>query len=50
MIFDFGLMTDIDDNIKYGMIEAILYFIYCDYEVIVKDFVIFDFIFEGMDL
>lgn len=38
-ILDFGLMTDIDDNIKYGMIEAISHLIHRDYEAIVEDFV-----------
>lgn len=32
-------MTDIDDNIKYGMIEAISHLIHRDYEAIVEDFV-----------
>jgi len=49
-ILDFGLMTDIDDNIKYGMIEAISHLIHRDYEAIVKDFVTLDFIPEGTDL
>lgn len=38
-ILDFGLMTDIDDNIKFGMIEAISHLIHRDYEAIVEDFV-----------
>ena len=29
-ILDFGLMTDIDDNIKFGMIEAIAHLIHKD--------------------
>ena len=49
-ILDFGLMTDIDDNIKYGMIEAISHLIHRDYEAIVEDFVTLDFIPEGTDL
>ena len=49
-ILDFGLMTQIDDNIKYGMIEAISHLIHRDYEAIVKDFVTLDFIPEGTDL
>ncbi|GMH43909.1 hypothetical protein BSKO_11843 [Bryopsis sp. KO-2023] len=49
-ILDFGLMTEVDDNIKYGMIEAISHLIHRDYESIVKDFVTLEFIPEGTDL
>eukprot|EP00210_Caulerpa_lentillifera_P009294 g8859.t1 len=49
-ILDFGLMSQVDDNIKYGMIEAISHLIHRDYEAIVKDFVTLDFIPEGTDL
>ncbi|BDA45558.1 Uncharacterized protein sll0005 [Coccomyxa sp. Obi] len=49
-ILDFGLMTSIDDNIKYGMIEAISHLIHRDYEAIVQDFVTLDFIPKGTDL
>lgn len=49
-ILDFGLMTTIDDNIKFGMIEAIAHLIHRDYEAIVEDFVTLDFIPEGVDL
>ncbi|KAG2482850.1 hypothetical protein HYH03_018241 [Edaphochlamys debaryana] len=49
-ILDFGLMTEVDDDIKYGMIEAISHLIHRDYEAIVKDFVTLDFIPEGTDL
>ena len=49
-ILDFGLMTNIDDNIKFGMIEAIAHLIHRDYEAIVEDFVTLDFIPEGVDL
>jgi len=49
-ILDFGLMSEVDDNIKYGMIEAISHLIHRDYEAIVKDFVTLDFIPEGTDL
>jgi len=49
-ILDFGLMTQIDDNIKYGMIEAISHLIHRDYDAIVNDFVTLDFIEEGTDL
>lgn len=49
-ILDFGLVTEIDDNIKYGMIEAISHLIHRDYEAIVEDFVTLDFIPPGTDL
>ena len=49
-ILDFGLMTNIDDNIKFGMIEAIAHLIHRDYDAIVEDFVTLDFIPEGVDL
>ncbi len=32
-ILDFGLMTEVDDDIKFGMIEAISHLIHRDYEV-----------------
>lgn len=47
-ILDFGLMTQIDSNIKYGMIEAISHLIHRDYEAIVEDFVTLDFIPKGL--
>jgi aarF domain-containing kinase len=43
-------MTQIDDNIKYGMIEAISHLIHRDYDAIVEDFVTLDFIPPGTDL
>ena len=49
-ILDFGLMTQVDDNIKFGMIEAISHLIHRDYDAIVEDFVTLDFIPEGTDL
>ncbi|XP_024533437.1 uncharacterized protein LOC9641772 [Selaginella moellendorffii] len=49
-ILDFGLMTQITDDQKYGMIEAISHLIHRDYEAIVKDFVKLDFIPEGVNL
>eukprot|EP00899_Mesostigma_viride_P001976 jgi/Mesvir1/1177/Mv17674-RA.1 len=49
-ILDFGLMTEIDDEIKYGMIEAISHLMHRDYELIVEDFVKLQFIPEGVDL
>lgn len=49
-ILDFGLMTKITDDKKYGMIEAISHLIHRDYEAIVKDFVKLDFIPEGVNL
>ncbi|GFH29951.1 protein kinase domain-containing protein, partial [Haematococcus lacustris] len=49
-ILDFGLVTEVNDNIRVGMIEAISHLIHRDYEAIVKDFVTLDFIPEGTDL
>ncbi|CAM6088773.1 unnamed protein product [Calypogeia fissa] len=49
-ILDFGLMTQITDTQKYGMIEAISHLIHRDYEAIVEDFVALDFIPEGVNL
>ncbi|CAK9230427.1 unnamed protein product [Sphagnum jensenii] len=49
-ILDFGLMTQITNNQKYGMIEAISHLIHRDYEAIVKDFVLLDFIPDGVNL
>lgn len=49
-ILDFGLMTEITDDQKYGMIEAIAHLIHRDYDEIVEDFVTLDFIAEGVDL
>ena len=43
-------MTQITDNQKYGMIEAIAHLIHRDYEAIVEDFVMLDFIPEGVNL
>jgi aarF domain-containing kinase len=49
-VLDYGLMTEIDDEIKYGMIEAISHLIHRDYEAIVQDFVTLQFIPQGTDL
>ncbi|XP_021857757.2 uncharacterized protein [Spinacia oleracea] len=49
-ILDFGLVTKLTDDQKYGMIEAISHLIHRDYEAIVKDFVKLDFISEGVNL
>ncbi|GAX72999.1 hypothetical protein CEUSTIGMA_g451.t1 [Chlamydomonas eustigma] len=49
-ILDFGLMSEVSDDIKFGMIEAISHLIHRDYEAIVKDFVTLEFIPEGTDL
>lgn len=49
-ILDFGLMTQIDDDIKFGMVEAIAHLIHRDYEAIVQDFVTLQFIPEGTNL
>merc|ERR1719473_2376813 len=43
-------MTQVDDEIKFGMIEAIAHLIHRDYEGIVGDFVTLDFIPEGVNL
>ncbi|CAA3005047.1 unusual kinase [Olea europaea subsp. europaea] len=49
-ILDFGLVTKLTDDKKYGMIEAIAHLIHRDYPAIVKDFVKLDFIPEGVNL
>ncbi|MBA0740467.1 hypothetical protein Gogos_013668 [Gossypium gossypioides] len=49
-ILDFGLVTKLTDDQKYGMIEAIAHLIHRDYPEIVKDFVKLDFIPEGVNL
>ncbi|CDO99419.1 unnamed protein product [Coffea canephora] len=49
-ILDFGLVTKLKDDQKYGMIEAIAHLIHRDYDAIVKDFVKLDFIPEGVNL
>ncbi|KAJ4955204.1 hypothetical protein NE237_011987 [Protea cynaroides] len=49
-ILDFGLVTKLTDDQKYGMIEAIAHLIHRDYANIVKDFVKLDFIPDGVDL
>ena len=48
-ILDFGLMTEIDDSVKYGMIEAIAHLINRDYTEIGQDFINLGFIPEGTD-
>ena len=48
-ILDFGLMTDINDNQKYGMIEAIAHLINPDYDEIGQDFINLEFIPQGTD-
>ncbi|KAJ1449624.1 ABC1 family-domain-containing protein [Pelagophyceae sp. CCMP2097] len=50
VILDFGLMTEITDDQKYGMIEAIAHLIHRDYDRIGDDFVKLDFIPEGTDV
>ena len=49
VILDFGLMTKITDDQKYGMIEAIAHLIHRDYSEIGNDFVSLDFIPRGTD-
>jgi aarF domain-containing kinase len=48
-ILDFGLMTELTDDQKYGMIEAIVHLINRDYEEIGDDFKKLDFIPEDVD-
>ena len=48
-ILDFGLMTEVTDNQKYGMVEAIAHLINRDYTEIGQDFINLDFIPEGTD-
>jgi len=49
-VIDFGLMTQVEDDIKYGMVDAIAHLIRRDYELIVEDFVTLQFIPKGADL
>ncbi|KAJ4835182.1 hypothetical protein Tsubulata_024990 [Turnera subulata] len=49
-ILDFGLVTKLTDDQKYGMIEAIAHLIHRDYGAIVKDFVKLGFIPDGVNL
>jgi len=48
-ILDFGLMTEVTDDQKYGMIEAIAHLLNRDYTEIGQDFVNLDFIPKGTD-
>jgi aarF domain-containing kinase len=48
-IIDFGLMTEITNDQKYGMIEAIAHLIQRDYSEIGQDFINLDFIPKGTD-
>ena len=49
VILDFGLMTEITEDQKFGMIEAVAHLIQRDYENIGDDFVNLDFIPRGTD-
>merc|ERR1719162_1783351 len=49
VILDFGLMTEVTDDQKYGMIEAIAHLINRDYSLIGEDFKNMDFIPRGTD-
>ena len=49
IILDFGLMTRITDDQKYGMIESIAHLIHRDYDLIGQDFINLDFIPKGTD-
>jgi aarF domain-containing kinase len=48
-IIDFGLMTEVTDDQKYGMVEAIAHLINRDYSEIGQDFINLDFIPKGTD-
>lgn len=50
VILDFGLMTEVTADQRYGMIEAIAHLIHRDYERIGQDFVNLDFIPPGTDV
>ena len=43
-ILDFGLMAEVNNDQKYGMIEAIVYLLNCDYTNIGQDYIYLDFI------
>jgi aarF domain-containing kinase len=49
-LIDFGLMTQITDDQKYGMIEAVSHLVHRDYSAIGEDFVRLDFIPRGIDI
>ncbi|KAI4346168.1 hypothetical protein L6164_013241 [Bauhinia variegata] len=49
-ILDFGLVTKLTDDQKYGFVEAIAHLIHRDYRAIVKDFVKLGFIPDGVNL
>ncbi|KAK9804220.1 hypothetical protein WJX72_001850 [[Myrmecia] bisecta] len=49
-ILDYGLMSEVDDDFKFGMIEAISHLVNRDYESILQDFVTLGFIPPGTDL
>ena len=48
-ILDFGLMTEVTENQKYGMVEAIVHLLNRDYSEIGQDFINLGFIPEGTD-
>jgi aarF domain-containing kinase len=48
-ILDFGLMTEVTENQKYGMVEAIAHLLNRDYSEIGQDFINLDFIPQGTD-
>jgi len=48
-ILDFGLMTEVTEDQRYGMIEAIAHLINRDYSEIGQDFINLDFIPKGTD-
>ena len=48
-VVDFGLMTEVTANEKYGMIKAIAHLIHRDYDQVGQDFIHLDFIPEETD-
>lgn len=49
-LIDFGLMTRITDDQKYGIIEAVSHLVHRDYSAIGEDFVKLEFIPRGVDI
>jgi len=50
IILDFGLMTEVSENARLGMVEAIVHLLNRDYEEIGGDFVNLEFIPQGTDV
>jgi len=49
-VLDFGLMTEVDDDVKQGMVDAIAHLYHRDYDAILDDFITLQFIPPGTDL